>query len=59
MNAVTAAPVSISLSSKNDACYTDDDYEPQFDETDYTYTYEYTYEYTYDYTYTYKYEKMI
>ena len=32
-----------------------DDYEPQFDESDYTYTYDYTYNYTYDYTYKYTY----
>ena len=30
-----------------------DDYEPTYDESDYSYTYEYTYTYTYTYNYTY------
>jgi hypothetical protein len=53
---MTAAPavapaVAIPLSSEDDAGYAGDDYEPHFDETDYTYTYKYDYHYTYTYTY--------
>ena len=33
--------------------YDYDDYEPVYDESDYSYVYDYTYTYTYAYTYTY------
>jgi hypothetical protein len=33
----------------DDYDYYDDDYEPTYDDDDYTYTYKYTYKYTYTY----------
>ena len=41
----------ISSTSTNVIDYYDDDYEPVYDENDYTYKYSYTYSYTYKYTY--------
>lgn len=43
----------ISSTSTNVIDYYDDDYEPVYDENDYTYKYSYTYSYSYTYKYTY------